>query len=306
MKTTIILLNIDEAIDIIQALNSPLRRKMLSLLNNRQLNINQIAAELSIPQSTCAVNIQILEKSKLIRSESVPATKGAQKICTADLEEIVILLKQENASVNDKIIETEMPIGLYTDFNVSPPCGLVSAEKIIGYYDQISSFMNPQRAAASLIWFSKGYLTYRFPKNFSSSKKIDNISVTLEICSEFPGYKNDWPSDITLWINDIEIGTWTSPGDMGGQFGRFTPRWWDLKNTQYGFLKTWKVTRNASFIDGEKCSEITLNDIAIETCDSFIVKIGVKEDAKNLGGLNIFGKNFGNYNKDIIFKVELE
>lgn len=306
MKPKILVLNIDEASDLIKALNVPLRRKILSLLNHQRLNVNQIAAELGIPQSTCAINIQLLEKAGLVRSELIPASKGAQKVCTADLEEVVILLTQEKAVENDKVIETEMPIGLYTDFEVAPPCGLVSAEKIIGFYDQISSFMNPQRAAASLIWFSKGYLTYRFPKNFSSSKKIDNISITLEICSEFPGYRNDWPSDITVWINDIEIGTWTSPGDMGGNYGRFTPRWWDLKNTQYGYLKTWKVTANSAFIDGEPCSGATLNDIGIETCDSFIVKIGVKDDAKNLGGLNLFGKSFGNYEKDIVFKVEFE
>jgi len=36
------------------------------------------------------------------------------------------------------------------------------------------------------------------------------------------------------------------------------------------------------------------------------VRIGVKEDAKNIGGVNIFGKTFGDYEQDIIMKMEFE
>lgn len=54
------------------------------------------------------------------------------------------------------------------------------------------------------------------------------------------GYNTRWPSDITVSINGMEIGTWTSPGDMGGEHGRLTPDWWTIENTQYGFLTTWK------------------------------------------------------------------
>ncbi|MEI3204121.1 MAG: hypothetical protein V8S73_05705 [Lachnospiraceae bacterium] len=39
----------------------------------------------------------------------------------------------------------------------------------------------------------------------------------MEICSEAPGYKEDWKSDLTLWVNDVEVGTWTCPGDLGAE-----------------------------------------------------------------------------------------
>lgn len=295
--------SLEEAVSVIKALSKPLALDILMLLKHHSMNVNQIASELHIPQSTCAVNIRSLEKAGLIKTINAAASKGTQKICSVDIDELVITFAEE-PEVNEKQIVTEMPIGLYTEFEVSPPCGLVSVDKIIGFFDQQSSFLNPQRAAASLIWFSKGFLVYRFPKNYPTSRNVESVSLTCEICSEFPGYKNDWPSDITLYINNAEIGTWTSPGDMGGKYGVWTPRWWDLKNSQYGFLKTWKVTADGSYIDGELCSTKTLSDIKIDSCDSFFVKIGVKDNAENLGGMNLFGKGFGNYNTDISFKVE--
>jgi len=36
---------------------------------------------------------------------------------------------------------------------------------------------------------------------------------------------------------------------------------------------------------------------------SIKVRIGVKENAQNVGGINIFGKGFGNYDKDIVLRL---
>ena len=45
----------------------------------------------------------------------------------------------------------------------------------------------------------------------------------MELSSEVPGTNADWPSDISIWVNDVKVGTWTSPGDYGDKRGRFTP-----------------------------------------------------------------------------------
>ena len=36
------------------------------------------------------------------------------------------------------------------------------------------------------------------------------------------------------------------------------------------------------------------------------VKIGIKEEAKNIGGISIFGKSFGDYPQDIVMKLEYD
>jgi predicted transcriptional regulator len=293
--------------EIARALDSDLRRRMIDLLALRPLNVNQIAEALAIPQSTCTLNVQILEKANLIHVDLMPAVKGSQKVCSVRWEEVVLPLKEGPTEGDERIVAVDMPIGLYTDFQATAPCGMLGEHAVIGYYDQTETFLNPKRATAGLIWLTRGYLEYRFPKAAAvAPERIAAISATFEVCSEFPGYNNNWPSDITVWFNGHEVGTWRSPGDMGGDYGRMTPRWWDLANTQFGFLKTWKVTDEGSFIDGVRSGDLTVRDLVVDTNDSYKVRVGIKEDAEFTGGLNLFGRTFGNYEQDIVLRLELK
>ena len=45
--------------------------------------------------------------------------------------------------------------------------------------------------------------------------RITQLTVSAELSSEAPGVNNQWPSDISFSINDVLVGTWTSPGDFG-------------------------------------------------------------------------------------------
>ena len=78
--------------------------------------------------------------------------------------------------------------------------------------------------------------------------------------------------------------------------------WWKLEGSQYGLLKHFSVTNEGSFVDGMKISEVTLDDLKIPEHHSIRVKIGVKEDAEHMGGMNIFGKGFGNYDQGIVLR----
>ncbi len=278
---------------------------MLRLLYGRRMNVNEIARELRIAQSTAATNVLALEKAGLIRTEQAAATRGSQKICTSVCEEIVLSLVPEDTRRPDNIIETQMPVGLYTDFQVATPCGMLSSTGVIGYYDDVASFLSPHRALAQLAWFAKGWLEYRFPSNIPAGRTLASVSVSAEVCSEFPGSNVEWPSDITVWVNGVRVGTWTSPGDMGDKRGVLTPEWWRLGDTQYGFLKTWTVTGECSFVDGIRCSDTTLDRLDIDRSSHITVRIGVTDDAANCGGMNIFGSQFGNYEKDIVLRLEL-
>ncbi len=291
---------------IIKAMNSELRRSILGLLIKQALNINEIAEALDIPQSTCATNVKMLEEAGILTVQQLPAKKGSQKVCSVSCSEIVIQLFDVKSKEISNSIETEMPIGMYTNYQVSPPCGLVSDTSVIGFYDNTNSFLDPHRAHAQLIWFKDGFLEYRFPINTPARRKISGVSVIAEVCSEFPGYNSHWPSDITVWINSSEIGTWTSPGDMGGERGILTPDWWSSRDTQYGFKKTWNVTSEGSFIDGVNSNNVTLMDLELEHCEHITIRFGIKDSAENRGGLNLFGKTFGNYDNDIILRLDLE
>jgi len=141
--------------------------------------------------------------------------------------------------------------------------------------------------------------------NIPKERSVKSIQITTEICAEFPGYKEDWPSDITMWINSKEVGTWTSPGDMGGKRGRFTPKWWGLENTQYGFLKSWRVTNDGAFIDGINSATTKIENLHLQDDYRIRVRLGIKNEAEFRGGLNIFGENFGNHPTGIVLQIDL-
>jgi predicted transcriptional regulator len=290
---------------ILKGLASEIRLKILEILHKGEKNVNEIKEETGLPQSTIATNIMMLEKAKLIETRSIKAAKGTQKICSALYDEFIIEFSEPITEVKDTI-EVEMPIGLFIEYAVSPPCGMCSVEKIIGLLDTPSSFLEPERVKAGLLWFEKGHVVYQFPNNALFQKKaVKRLEVIAELSSETPGTNPQWRSDITMWVNGVEVGTWISPGDFGDKRGTHTPEWWKLEGSQYGLNKVWSVTEEGSFIDGVLISPVTIVDLKLAEHHSIKVKIGIREDAEHVGGLNIFGRGFGNYDKDIVLRMYL-
>lgn len=126
----------------------------------------------------------------------------------------------------------------------------------------------------------------------------------MEICSEAPGYKEDWKSDITMWINGVECATWRCQGDFGSRRGRFTPKVWPNGATQYGQLVKWEIKEDGCYIDGKPVSGVKIADISFWENAFISMAIGNKADAKYEGGFNLFGKTFGDYAQDIVMEIE--
>jgi predicted transcriptional regulator len=270
-----------------------------------RLNVNELSADLRLPQSTVATNVQVLEEAGLITTETVKARKGHQKICSARYDEIVVRFGEKPQRTPD-LVEVAMPLGLFTSLDVSAPCGLCSTDGVIGLLDVPDSFLDPNRVAAALVWFGRGHVEYKFPNNAKLlNSGVASVEFSMELSSEVPGTNLNWPSDITLWVNDIAVGTWTSPGDYGDKRGVYTPAWWKLEGSQYGKLKTWRVGDKGSFVDGVRISDVTISDLELAKHHSIRMRIGIDEKAHHPGGVNIFGRGFGNYDQDIIMRLNL-
>lgn len=308
MSRNFLVVDPEEDFEVLRGLASTIRIRILKLLHvHGPMNGNDIAEKLELPQSTVSTNIQILEEAGLIRTETQKARKGNQKICHSTFDEVLVMFKEDISRQRSNGIEVSMPLGLYTSCEVSAPCGLCSSEGIIGLLDVPDTFLDPDRMKTGLIWFTRGFVEYQFPNNAKlAQNRIESMEFSMELSSEVPGTSADWPSDITLSVNGTEIGTWMSPGDFGDKRGVYTPDWWKLKGSQYGKLKSWRVTNDGSFVDGMKISPISLVDLDLENHHSIRLRIAVKADAKHPGGINIFGKGFGNYDQDIVLRLQTE
>lgn len=289
------------------ALSSELRLAIYDLIRSRSMNIREIAEKLHIPASTAAFNVANMEEAGLIQSTSTKAAKGSQKICSALYDEILITFEIDSEDSEENSIDMEMPIGLFSDFKVSPPCGLCSSSEIIGFLDVPSSFYEAGRVKAGLLWFQSGYVEYKFPNNLLyDGRNLRALECIMEISSEVPGTNTNWPSDIYVSVNNVELGSWTSPGDFGDKRGKFTPDWWKLEGSQYGLLKTWRVTGEGAFVDGKRISDVCLSDLNIKDHHSIKLRIEVRDGAEHVGGINVFGKTFGNYDRDIQLRLLLD
>ncbi len=141
-------------------------------------------------------------------------------------------------------------------------------------------------------------------RHFEAQATCGLASEAKIICSEAPQYDPDWTSDITLSLNGLEIGTWTSPGDFGGVRARMTPDWWQLDQSMHGLLKRFRVAEDGAFVNGEKLSEVRLADLKLEGSNHVAVRLEVKADARHVGGLNLFGRKFGNDPQDLVMRLE--
>ncbi|AIE85577.1 ArsR/SmtB family transcription factor [Fimbriimonas ginsengisoli] len=291
-----------ESAELFKALASDTRLEILTLLAEGDKNINEICLACGIAQPTATKHIQVLEQAGLVTSEYMPGQQGMQKRCSIGCDRLLISF--ENLVGSDlKMDEVSMPIGLYTLANPSPTCGLANRERMIGFVDIPQSFYDPERAGAQILWMADGFVEYVFPCTLPSTAELRRLELMMEICSEAPNYDPDYPSDITLWINGVEVGTWTSPGDFGGKRGLLNPDWWIDHMTQYGAQKIWSVDQDGAYVDGTKVSDVNLERALVVPNQPISVRIGIKPEAEHPGGFNLFGSGFGNYAQDLVLRL---
>lgn len=293
----------EQGISVMQALGNETRLLILSLLSHRSLNLSSLAEAINLPQSTTSFHLKQLEAAGLVNVQYMPGTRGQQKLISKRYDEVHFKLPGIAIESSSDVVEVSMPVGNYKRISVKPTCGLATDSKCIGMIDDARSFYEPEHVFAQILWFRQGFVEYDFPNNIPFGAQASELQFAMEICSEAPEYDLDWPSDITLSVNGIEAGTWTCPADFGGERGRLTPDWWPVEQTQYGMLKRWRITADGTYIDGVKLSTVNLAQLALGDNPHICMRLEIKDDARNVGGINLFGKRFGNYQQDLVMRT---
>lgn len=284
-----------------RALSSVVRLKILKSLHDGSKTIARIAKEQYLSVSSTTFHLDILRDAGLIEITYLPSLKGKVKICQNRLDMISVVMSQVAGKSDDDVFVMESPVGNYTDARLDFVSGFCTLEERILFED--GNYFTPRRTEAQLIWCKSGFVEYSF-SNIRPADSIESIKISLEICSETLGYEMDWKSDIAFSLCGKRLCGYTSPSDYGDKPGLLSPQWWKKEVcTQYGDLKTIFISNDGCMLDGRiQNADIKASDFNGQR--RFVFRIENPENAKHIGGFNIFGKSFGNHPQDIRMEIK--
>lgn len=293
------------ALPLFKCLSSEIRISILELLQQEgPMRMTDIAERLDITNGSLSPHIKMLSENGFINISFTSGKHGMQRICSASDQQL--LINCESGPQNVNMYETEIGVGQYVAYEIYPTCGISTPDHLIGVEDDPRYFSSPERINAGILWLGHGYVEYILPNYLKPGQKLIELLVSMEIASEAPGYREDWPSDIYFYINGVEVCCWTLPSDFGKNPGIYTPSWWDRNWNQYGQLKFLSVDSDGTYIDGIKRSEVTLEQLNITPDSTITFRFSAPDTAENVGGLTIYGRSFGNYDQDIKVRMHYE
>lgn len=297
-------LDSDEALNVYKALASDTRIDILKILIQNSSTVSELSKILGYSKAIISRYLKILENAHLIKCNRQYESDmdGRKRIYQIAVDHIDIEFPKKVYLPFKKITE-EIRLGYYSDFSVEPTCGLASATDHIGEIDDPRAFASNERIEASLLWLSRGYVEYIIPNALEENFHPELVEFSLELSSEFPGSNNNWPSDISLFINDVKVAVITVPGNFSDVRGKYTPAWWPDLLSQYGLLKTIRINHDDTSINGIKVSDATLDDLELTKSHFIKLRLEVEESSKNVGGLTIFGDSFGNHPQNIMYNL---
>ena len=294
--------SLNEAEEIFKALGAPMRLRIMELIHEQELSMNDLAEALGLTNSAISLHVSKLESVGLVSIRAMPGKRGIRKIVTPLYSRMVVDIAPQ--AKPGHCYQDDIAIGQYTSCDAHPTCGLATSASIIGELDDPKVFSYPERFRAGILWIGYGSVSYDLPNRLNAGQTLRELQISFEISSECPETNEDFPSDIYFELNGIPLGKWISPGDYGARRGIHSPHWWPEPLNQYGLLKTLIINSEGTFIDGtHRISHKTITDLEIDYNSSINFTLSVPKDTANCGGMTLFGEEFGDYNQNIRVKA---
>ena len=309
----------DDVLKIAKALDSEIRIRIIKELLRKNYTINHLARILKMSLSALSFHISLLHQSGIISITQNSHKRGNEKLLSVTPSFIGFDFKDEDVAKPRKTITKQftipVPIGSYSSCEVTPPCGIYIRGEKRFLTDEPISFYASNRFDAYLLWFASGYVEYKLPflseyrdiegvhQTFDKNS-LASITIFLELCSECPAYDNQYESEICFYLNEKKIATYISPGDFGGRQGKESGNSdYKLELTSFGNAVKICIDKTGTYVNGQKNSSVNVDYFNFKSTDLLTFKIESSKDSNYCGGINLFGKGFGDYGKDIEFVI---
>ena len=288
-----------EGLDIFKTLGSDVRMKIIELLADYgSMNLNEIASALELTNGAVTSHIRKMEEAGLIRIDQDYSGKGNQKLCSLQVDQLLVNIRPPVEERNLSLYESEIQIGAFHKCSVSPGCGLALERGLAGAEDEPAVFSIPLREGAQMLWFHDGYIEYRIPNHMPDGSLIAQLTLIFEISSA----DYDRHARIDFYLDDVSLGGWVTFENDASR-GHFTPSWYRSMQCQHGFLKMLVINRQGVFLDGVRIAEGPGEEALSGTGNEIRFRIETHPSPEGNGGAALYGSAFGNYAQHIIARV---
>ena len=66
------------------------------------------------------------------------------------------------------------------------------------------------------------------------------------------------------------------------------------------------VSHEGTFIDGRRLSDVRVEDLCLDEKKGLRLRFAVEGDSDHVGGMTLFGRAFGNYERDIEVRMDYQ
>ena len=295
---------LDEGLEIFKCLGSEVRMGIVEqLAQNDGMNLNELASALKLTNGALTSHIRKLEECGIIQVTSAHTGRGTQKICSLNVDQLLLNVYPAVEERSTKVYETSVRIGQFSDYSVKPSCGIAGADALIGTEDDPRCFSWPERLEAEMIWLHDGFLEYRIPNLLPEKQCIVQVTLSFELIAADTGPDGMTQSDVSFFLNGRDVGHWVTFPDTDRTRGIHTPAWWDRKVRQHGFLKMLVINQGGAFLDGVKIADTGIDFPFLDDAGEMKLRLEAHPKEGSEGGLAVFGSGFGNYRQDIHARV---
>ena len=103
--------NLDEGLEVFKALGSEIRIQILKLLlENREMNMNELASGLGITNGALTSHMKKLEETGIVKVLTEHEGHGNQKLCRVNVDKILVEIESRETEGRKNIYNTEVNV----------------------------------------------------------------------------------------------------------------------------------------------------------------------------------------------------
>ncbi len=279
-----------DGLPLFKALGSETRIAILELLIDKgPMRMTKIAQELQITGGALTTHVRMLNEAGILLIQTKGGRHGIQKVCSVNNERI--LIEAPMRAQGHQVYEADVEIGQFIDCEASSPCGIATTDRMLRPHDDPSSFSDPERLRAGVLWMDNGFVEYAVPSFVKAGQRLTKLEIAMEVGAGGPKLdEGDEGTEIAVSLSGHPLGTLALSPAKDNMVGKANPAWWNNAYRQRGANHMISVDDKGTFLNGERISDITLDDLDIKGKRSLPLRLSTVSGKK---GFTLYGRGFG-------------